>query len=305
MKNLSFNLEKAKQICSNQLLLDKEHKIDSFTSINISGYFRQIDVNNKKLLTVGNSSDEVFDSVFFGASEVTLCDDNPYTLYYYYLKLAGMFSLTYKEFEWFFYKYLINKYHNNKMFSKKLYRKIKPVLYLLDQDSFYFFDTLFEEYDSNVIRNNLFNDNGYHNKALRNFNIYLRNELTYNKTKHSIERINFNFINKDILKINLKDKYDVINLASICTKSSLYKMVNIINHLTNNIDDDGLMIIGYLWNNNMYTEEYPNVWKKIYQDPSSNKFLSKYITDIISVNSYRDFLWEENTKEDKVLIYKK
>ena len=306
MGDISINLNKAKSICSSEIILDKDHKIDSFTSINTSGYFRQIDLNNKSLLTIGNSSDEVFDAVFYGAKKIVLTSDNPYTFYYYYLKLASMYSLTYREFEWFFYKYLNNSYHNNKMFSKKLFKKIKPILYLLNQESYYFFDELFDKYDAKVIRNSLFNDNDYHIKAMRNFNIYLRNDQTYNKTRKMMEKISFNYQDKSILEENITEKFDVINLSSLCVNISLDKLIHLISRLDkNNLSDNGMIILGYLWDNDMYTEDYPNVWKKIYQDPNSNKFLNKYLTDILYINGYRDFLWEENTKDDKVLIYNK
>ena len=306
MENIDINLEKAKLICCDKIKLDKEHKVDSFTSINVAGYFRHLNLDKKKILTVGKSSDEVFNAAFYGANDITLIENNTYILYYYYLKLAAMYTLTYREFEWFFYKYVFNHHPNNKMFSKKLFKKIKPVLKEINVNAYNFFNELFNEFDYRLIRDNLFNDSGYHRKAQHGFDIYLRNEDTYNKTKRSMININFNYLNENIFTSKIDGKYDVINLSSLCVNNSLYKMNNLYKRLDeDNLDNNGLMVLGYLWNINMYTEDYLNVWKKIYQDSNANKILNKYVTDVFYINGYRDYLWEENNLEERVLIYKK
>ncbi len=306
MENLTVNLDKAKLICSGNLELDKDFKIDSFTTINLSGYYRYLDLNNKSLLTIGKSADEVFNGVFFGAKDITLVEKNPLIIYYYYLKLAGLLTLSYKEFEWFFHKYLLNKHPNNKMFSKKLYRKIKPELLNINSDSYCFFTELLDKYNSRVVRDKLFNDSGYHRKTIRSFDIYLRNEDAYNKTRDTIKDVNITYINSDLLTSKVDLKYDIINLSSLCTKTTIYKLSSLIKKLdNNNLTNDGTIVLGYLWNNNMYTEEYPNVWQKIYDNPWNYKFISKYISEVLEVSSYRDILWEDNKREDRVLIYHK
>ena len=189
--------------------------------------------------------------------------------------------------------------------KEDLLKKIKPVLRELNEDAYSFFSELFDEFDHRVIRDNLFNDTGYHRKAILGFDIYLRNEQTYNKTKKSMMDINFDYQKKDILTENIENQYDVINLSSLCVNKPLHKMISLYDKLSNENLDNGLIVLGYLWNNDMYTEDYLNVWKKIYQDPTSNKFLSKYITAVYYINGYRDYLWEENKKEERVLIYKK
>ena len=81
MENLNIDLEKARLICHGDTLLTKENKMDIFSSINICDYFRYFDFTNKKVLTLGNSCDEIFNAAFYGANDITLIDDNPYTLY--------------------------------------------------------------------------------------------------------------------------------------------------------------------------------------------------------------------------------
>jgi len=51
-------------------------KIYPFTTEDISGYLRQINVENKRVLTVGSSSDQAFNALLLGAREVTIFDIN-------------------------------------------------------------------------------------------------------------------------------------------------------------------------------------------------------------------------------------
>ena len=306
MENININIERAKLICSGKITLDKEHKINSFTTINTTGYFRYLGLNNKSLLTNGKSSDEVFIGAFYGAKDITLMENNPYVLYYYYLKLAALQVLNCREFEWFFYKYVFNKHPNNKMFSKRMFKRISPILKELNEDAFNFFNELFDEFNHRIIRERLFNDAGYHRKVQRAFDIFLMNDKTYDRTKVAMRDVDLNFQEGDILTDKITDKYDVINLSSLCTTNPLHKMINLYKRLDeNNLNDDGLIILGYLWNNNMYTEDYSNVWKNIYQDPDSNRFINKYLSDVYHINGYRDYLWEDCKKGERVLIYKR
>ena len=125
-------------------------------------------------------------SVFFGANDLTLCNINPYAKNYLYLKIASLISLDFQEYCWFFFKKNMHMNNNNKMFSKKLFRKIGPVLRYLNNDAFLYFDDLFDVFNSKGVRDNCFKDNNYHTKALRNFNIFTRNEYAYNKLRDTI-----------------------------------------------------------------------------------------------------------------------
>ena len=194
---------------------------------------------------------------------------------------------------------------NNKMFSKKLFKKISPVLKEINSDAFMFFDDLFEIYTPKETRENCFNDSNYHNKALKNFNVYLKNENTYNKLRNIISEIDLNFINQNIINTNLENKYDFIILSTLFNEISFRKFINLIKRLNNCLSDDGLIMLAYLWNNNIYTHDYATIWKRIYQNPEANKYLKKYLTDIYEVSGYINYLWENSKREDKVLVYRK
>ena len=279
--------------------------IDSFTKENLSGYLKKLELSQKKVLTINTSGDDILNAMFFGANDLTLCTKNNYAKYYLYLKLAGLKALSYNEFCWFFMKNNMNMRNNNKMFSKRLFRKIGPTLDSIDKDSYLFFDELFDIYTPKETRNNCFSDSNYHSKAIKNFNIYLRNEYSYNKLRNMSSNTNINFIDKSILDTNIDQEYDVILLSTLCTEMKLRRFLKLIKKLDKNLSSDGLIMLGYLWNNNIYTPSYDKVWEKIYQNPKANKLLSKYLTDVYEVGGYRNYLWENSKQDDKVLVYRK
>ena len=280
-------------------------KINAITSENVASALKKIPLENKKVLTIDSSGDDLLNSAFYGACDLTLCNINPYSKDYLYLKIAALISLDYKEYCWFFFKNSIRMNNNNKMFSKKLFKKVGPVLRYLNYDAFLYFDDLFKLFGPKETRENCFIDNNYHTKALRNFNIYTRNEYAYNKLRDTILKTNINFIDENITEASLDKEYDVMLLSTLFSEMNVKKFANLIKKLDNNLSTDGLMMLAYLWNNNTYTNNYSDEWMSVYLNPESNKMLSKYISDVYTVCGYMSYLYEVNKFEDKVLIYKK
>ena len=285
--------------------MDHNNLINSFTKENLASYLRYFPLEKKRVLTINSSGDDLLNAIFYGANDLTLCNSNLYSKYYLYLKIAGLLSLNYNEFCWFFFKYNMNMHKNNKMFSKKLFKKISPTLKTINEEAFIFFDDLFNKSNPKEVRDTYFIDSNYHNKVIKNFNIYLCNDNAYNKLKNIVSDVNIDFINQSIININLNREYDSIFLSALCTEMTLKKFLDLVKKLNNNISSDGIIILGYLWNNNIYTEEYANVWKNIYNNPKSNKYLEKYLSYVYEVGGYINYLWENNKRDDKVLVYQK
>lgn len=106
MENFDEKLYKAVSTCGGSFKYIKDYsKIYTFTTENISGYINYFDFNNKSLLTVGSSGDQILNSFYNGARDITLFDINEYAKYYTYLKISAILSLSYKEFKLFFFKY--------------------------------------------------------------------------------------------------------------------------------------------------------------------------------------------------------
>ena len=103
-----------------------------FTTENILGYIHLFNLD--KLLTVGSSGDQVLSAIISGAKKIDVLDVNPYTRYYYYLKVACLLELGLSEFLLFLrYKDYPKVFKDNQeVFNLSLYNKIKVALRLLD-----------------------------------------------------------------------------------------------------------------------------------------------------------------------------
>lgn len=309
MNNLELNLMKAKSICDGKFIYCEPYsRIYTFTTENINGYIKYFDLKNKSLLTVGSSGDQILNAYFYGARDITLFDINPYAKYYVYLKVAAILSLTYNEFQCFFFKRGSDNNSNKDVFSPNLFNKMKLIMKELDYESFYFFNELFSLYDDDTIRirYSLFDDDEYRNVVIKNFNVYLRNEELYNKLKKKLYDIHFKYINGNIFEDNINLQYDNIFLSNLCTITNLKEFKELIKKLDfNNLKDNGSIMLGYLWDTNFNSDKYLDNWKEIYKLPITKEVLKKYITEHHSINCARDFLWEEDRKNDLVMIYRK
>ena len=61
-------------------------RIYPFTTENIAGYIKEMNIKDKNILTVGSSSDQVFNSLLLGAKTVTLFDINSSAQQFYHFK---------------------------------------------------------------------------------------------------------------------------------------------------------------------------------------------------------------------------
>lgn len=307
MNSFESNLNKAISICDgNCIYRDYFYRIYTFTTENISGYLKYFDLKDKKLLTVGSSGDQILNAYFNGAKDITLFDINPYTKYYIYLKIAAILSLDYKEFQEFFFKHGLEEYYNKKMFSKELFDKIKPTLRILDYESYLFFDELFCLYKPKDIREDLFDDDESRNKVINSFNIYLRNEETYNKLKSIIKSINFNYINGDVFEDNINQKFDNIFLSNLATTTTLDKLKELLDKLNNNnLNKNGSILISYLWGIDFNETFYKDDWAEIYKMPIVREKLKEYIIEYQNVKDPISIVHDFDRKKDLVLIYRK
>jgi len=308
MGSFDDNLYKASSICDGMFYFSSEFsKMYTFTTENISGYINHFDFNNKSLLTVGSSGDQVLNAFYSGARDITLFDINEYAKYYVYLKIAAILSLSYKEFILFFFKRNVDSYGENKcMFSKVLFNKIKDNLRIFDYESYLFFDELFSLYEKNKIRERLFDDDEDRTLVIKGFNSYLKDEESYNKLKSFIKKITFKYVNGNIFEDNIYDKFDNIFLSNLCTVTGLKELKNLLEKLDkDNLNNGGSILLGYLWDISFNSETVNKDWKDIYKMPIARKYLKEYITEAHGVISDRDILWEEEKKRDLVLIYRK
>lgn len=300
-------LNKAISTCEDNFRYSNEFsRLYTFTTENISGYLKYFNLKDKKLLTVGSSGDQILNAYFNGARDITLYDINEYAKYYIYLKIAAILSLNYTEFQYFFFKNGLTEYTNKQMFNSELFNKIKPILRLLDYESYLFFDELFCLYEPYKIREYLFNDDEDRNKVIKSNNIYLRNENVYNKLKSIVKSINFKYINGNIFENEIDGQYDNIFLSNLCTKVNIDKMKSLLNKLDkNNLNEYGSILFGYLYQIKYNERYYEEDWHEMYRMPIIKEQFKDYIKEYHQIKSSRDFIWDVNEYNDLVLIYRK
>ena len=310
-KELEEALYTAKERCEGNIILDEAsmngfEEIYPFTTENIAGYIDYFDLQDKSLLTVGSSGDQIINAAFKGAKDITLLDINPYAKYYYYLKAAGILELNLTDFNEFF-RY--NDYpkvfkYNKKVFDKASYKKLKSTLKSLDNDSYLFWDELFDMYQPDYIRFSLFSNDEYGTSVLSKSNLYLQSENTYDETKTKLKELRPEFINEDIFKSNLTKNYDNIWLSNIACYLYQDKIKGMTDKFADKLAVDGKLLISYLYSIDMNTE-YDDDWSPIYDLKNDLELLKEYSPIFHFFKGVNGIKHNDDDIKDSVLIYQK
>ena len=310
-KELEEALYTAKERCEGNIILDEAsmngfEEIYPFTTENIAGYIDYFDLQDKSLLTVGSSGDQIINAAFKGAKDITLLDINPYAKYYYYLKAAGILELNLTDFNEFF-RY--NDYpkvfkYNKKVFDKASYKKLKSTLKSLDNDSYLFWDELFDMYQPDYIRFSLFSNDEYGTSVLSKSNLYLQSENTYDETKTKLKELRPEFINEDIFKSNLTKNYDNIWLSNIACYLYQDKIKGMTDKFADKLAVDGKLLISYLYSIDMNTE-YDDDWSPIYDLKNDLELLKEYSPIFHFFKGVNGIKHIDDDIKDSVLIYQK
>ena len=310
-KELEEALYTAKERCEGNIILDEAsmngfEEIYPFTTENIAGYIDYFDLQDKSLLTVGSSGDQIINAAFKGAKDITLLDINPYAKYYYYLKTAGILELNLTDFNEFF-RY--NDYpkvfkYNKKVFDKASYKKLKSTLKSLDNDSYLFWDELFDMYQPDHIRFSLFSNDEYGTSVLGKSNLYLQSENTYDEAKTKLKELRPEFINEDIFKSNLTKNYDNIWLSNIACYLYQDKIKGMTDKFADKLAVDGKLLISYLYSIDMNTE-YDDDWSPIYDLKNDLELLKEYSPIFHFFKGVNGIKHNDDDIKDSVLIYQK
>ena len=310
-KELEEALYTAKERCEGNIILDEAsmngfEEIYPFTTENIAGYIDYFDLQDKSLLTVGSSGDQIINAAFKGAKDITLLDINPYAKYYYYLKTAGLLELNLTDFNEFF-RY--NDYpkvfkYNKKVFDKASYKKLKSTLKSLDNDSYLFWDELFDMYQPDHIRFSLFSNDEYGTSVLGKSNLYLQSENTYDEAKTKLKELRPEFINEDIFKSNLTKNYDNIWLSNIACYLYQDRIKGMTDKFADKLAVDGKLLISYLYSIDMNTE-YDDDWSPIYDLKNDLELLKEYSPIFHFFKGVNGIKHNDDDIKDSVLIYQK
>lgn len=250
-----------------KLLNNKENlfsKVYAFTTENISGYYDELSFENKDILTVTASGDQLLNAVLFGSKNIDCFDSNPLARYYTELKIAAIKVLNKEEFLNYFCK-------GENSLNYETYLKIKDKL---DLDYMFFWDNMYNQFKPSKIRKIVFNNDEYDKEKIIKFNPYLQD---FDMLKLLLNDININYFTCDIKDLSkyLNKKYDTIILSNIIQyaecmyeKDALLEFKKLIQKIGNYLNPNGKIMCGYLYN-----FEYDNV-----------EYLSK--KNIFSPNEY-------------------
>lgn len=286
-----------------------------FTTENISGYLKQLNIEDKEMLTVCASGDHVLNMILKGAKTIDYFDINPFVQKYLNLKIAAIKTLTKEEYlEYFCY----NKYptifsNNENAMNIKLYWKISKEL---DQNTRDFWDRLYLENKGIDIRKScLFCKDENRSIILEKTNDYLT-DGGYYKLKDILgdKKIEMNYFNCNIKELHnyLEKRYDYIFLSNISQylemiykKNQLVYFRNTIMKLDNFLKNNGQIMLSYLYD---YSENYDycSTWAIIYDNALRNKEFENNETYYLYFESIKDMRFSYKTNVvDAAFMYKK
>lgn len=178
----------------------------SFSTENLS-YLEKINLEGKDVLTVTGSFDQALNLVFEGAKKICNFDTNVNTVFFAYLKLAAVKSLSYQEYLNFF-------FGENKM-DYGIYQRLLPYLPTSVAEYWNHIYELFSN-DGNALMNSRLLEKPSSIKNTILGNPYLYNEDNYERTRFRLNEVEISFEEKDILEIGEgRDLYDVMLFSNI------------------------------------------------------------------------------------------
>ncbi len=204
-------------------------------------YYQKYLKNCDRALTVISSSEQVFNQVVEGTSNIDIFDISVFPYYYFTLKRAGILSFSRVD------QYCDFFYGDSDVerddYYDDMYDKMRK---FLDSDSKQFWDSLFSFYDwSDIYHSMLFSSEPYTLKRVINRNKHLQ-PAEYLKLHDTISKVNFTPYIGDInyLVEQLSSSYDIVNLSNI----SIYQSVVTYQELLGKIPlkDDG-QILSYFY----------------------------------------------------------
>jgi hypothetical protein len=305
-KDLDKTIELIKKIKNSHYrnfdTFEKISQVYPFTNELMKQYNDIIDLNDKKVLTVTGSGDQVITSMIRGAKEIDTFDCNKLTYYHLFLKIAAIQSLEFEEFLDF---YTFGKEERPKKRKKEHYKKIRE--YLTKENVIEYWNNFFK------------NPNDYFSyfflgacgtPASKEHSIEYLTEEGFQIAKDKVnDNVSFKNADVNILPYIYGDKkYDFINLSNIfnyiSNQEAFSKIIESL--LNNNTTEDGIILAGYVWNsileekllnyliNNNCSPEIVKI-EAIY---NPLKFLKKMESFKINKNTH-------NKQEDLLILCKK
>lgn len=219
MKNIDYLASRG---VASGMMLDEYMPTYYQTNENLVDMYEQIDFNNKKVLSVMGSGDQVLTSYFLGAKKVDAFDKNRLSIYYYYLRLWSIkyMNMLYPEID-------------NKRWMYSLLKLVNPK----------------NEIEAKVRKFylNHLNNNTNLNKLFYNVEEQPDGKTLYSSAKDLKDLIEkpINFYVADMfLKNKIDKKYDIIIMSNILEWArGNKKLLDVAKYNINNLlNEDGIVL---------------------------------------------------------------
>lgn len=193
-------------------VMGRFNSIYPFTSENIAGYMKDLNLTGKKVITVTGSTDHILNAILQGATEITTFDINPLTKPYMDLKISALKNLSYED----FIKLLLFESNMNLDYS------IISSLDMSDESKMFWLEQLSKYNNSGIeLRNSsLFNTKYFNPNSKLWQNLYLEKNK-YNLLKQQIKDANITYINTSLKDLKVDEYFDYMFLSNISDYLSL------------------------------------------------------------------------------------
>lgn len=232
--------------------MERFNSIYPFTSENIAGYMKNLNLTNKKVLTVTGSTDHILNAVLQGATDITSFDINPLTKPYMDLKISAVKNLSYEEFIQFL------------LFESKMnldYNLISSLDMFNESKNFWLEQLSKFNNNGNELRNSpLFNTKYFNPYSKLWQNLYLE-KSKYNLLKQQLKNVDITFINASLKDLRIEDNFDYMFLSNIAdylnlmyNRDELRKYMDLLNKFQERVN---IIYFAYLYdigNSNPRTE---------------------------------------------------
>ncbi len=192
--------------------MERFNSIYPFTSENIAGYMKYLNLTGKKVITVTGSTDHILNVILQGAAEITTFDINPLTKPYMDLKISALKNLSYED----FINLLLFESNMNLDYS------IISSLDMSDESKMFWLEQL-SKFDNNGIElrnSSLFNTKYFNPNSKLWQNLYLE-KSKYNLLKQQIKDANITYINTSLKDLTVDEHFDYMFLSNISDYLSL------------------------------------------------------------------------------------
>ena len=195
-------------------------------------FMQDVDVSDKRVLTVGSSGDQIIAYALLGSKDITVMDANVLTPFFARLKLSALQVLTREEFIDFFVDSKKEEFMNEKVYQEKIRQNLSPELVQ-------FWDAMYEK----KYHNRIFNLDPQQSE----FPLYLSDNDKYLKARKLTSQIDLTFVFADISQFHehMEGEYDIIDLSNIYTYVSKDKFDVSVEHMYPYLEENGLFKLHY------------------------------------------------------------